>query len=86
MALRQKGCWLCSGTIRSWAAWYALFGTSEAECTPAALKRGYRTLMMQYHPDKLSGELRLCAQQAAVIIGAGNELLKERCIAHGSEL
>jgi hypothetical protein len=42
--------------------------------------------MMQYHPDKLSGELRLCAQQAAVIIGAGNELLKERCIAHGSEL
>ena len=67
-------------------AWYKLFGTSEAACTPAALKKGYRNLMLQYHPDKLSAELRPCAQQAAVIVGAGNELLKPHCTRRGGEL
>ncbi len=55
-------------------------------CTPAALKKGYRNLMRQYHPDKLSAKLRPCAQQAAVIVGAGNELLKPRCNRRDGEL
>ena len=42
--------------------------------------------MLQYHPDKLSAKLRECAQQAAVIIGAGNELLKPYCTRRGGEL
>jgi hypothetical protein len=74
------------GKIQHWAAWYTLFGTSEAECTPAALKKGFRSLMLRYHPDKLVADLRPCAQQAAVIIGAGHELLRQRCIGHGAEL
>jgi len=63
-----------AGTTRE-AAWYEILNVGS-DATPAEIKYSYRTLMSQYHPDKvatLGAELKIVAERKSKEINAAYE-------------
>lgn len=61
--------------VKHWDKWFKLFRLSKSSCSRLKVKKAYRRLMLQYHPDKFDGP-KHCATEMSFVLAAGRELLE----------